>query len=68
MIPNPDWDPLKTLNEIVDNLEDQSQLTLTISQELAKLGRQVKAQNTAIEHMAKYYNVLNQRVKNLEQR
>lgn len=68
MIPNPDWDPLKTLNEIVNNLEQQSQLTLTISQQLNKLRRDIDAQTTAIGHLANYYNKLDQRLKDLEQR
>lgn len=68
MIPNPDWDPLKTLQDLTVNLEEQSYLTLTISQQLNKLRRDINAQNTATSYIVNYYNKLDQRIKDLEQR
>lgn len=68
MFNNPDWDPLQTLNDLTINLEAQSHLTLTISQQLNQLAQQINNQNTAITQIVEYYNVLNRRIAELEQR
>jgi hypothetical protein len=65
---NPDWDPLKTLNDLTINLEAQSHLTLSISQQLNKLAEQINTQNTAITQIVEYYNQLNRRIVELEQK
>lgn len=66
MYNNPDWDPLKTLNDLTINLEAQSHLTLSISQQLNKLAQQINNQNTAITQIVEYYNQLNRRITELE--
>lgn len=68
MFNNPDWDPLKTLNDLTINLEAQSHLTLSISQQLNKLAEQINTQNTAITQIVEYYNQLNRRIVELEQK
>lgn len=66
MFNNPDWDPLKTLNDLTINLEAQSHLTLSISQQLNQLAQQINNQNTAITQIVEYYNQLNRRIAELE--
>lgn len=66
MFNNPDWDPLKTLNELIINLEEQSHLTLTITQQVNKLAQQINNQNTAINQLVQLHNLLNQRISKLE--
>lgn len=66
MYTDPDWDPLKTLNDLIINLEEQSHLTLTISQQVNKLAQQINNQNTAINQLAQFHNLLCQRISKLE--
>ena len=68
MFHNPDWDPLKIINDLTINLEAQSHLTLSISQQLNKLAEQINNQNQAITQIVEYYNVLNRRIAELEQK
>jgi hypothetical protein len=68
MYHNPDWDPLKIINDLTINLEAQSHLTLSISQQLNKLAEQINNQNQAITQIVEYYNVLNRRIAELEQK
>jgi hypothetical protein len=68
MYHNPDWDPLKIINDLTINLEAQSHLTLSISQQLNNLAQQINNQNQAITQIVEYYNVLNRRIAELEQK
>jgi hypothetical protein len=68
MFHNPDWDPLKIINDLTINLEAQSHLTLSISQQLNNLAQQINNQNQAITQIVEYYNVLNRRIAELEQK
>jgi hypothetical protein len=68
MFHNPDWDPLKIINDLTINLEAQSHLTLSISQQLNNLAQHINNQNTAITQIVEYYNVLNRRIAELEQK
>ena len=68
MLHNPDWDPIRTLNDLTINLEAQSHLTLSISQQMNNLVQKINDQNQAITQIVEYYNVLNRRLAELEQK
>ena len=68
MYHNPDWDPLKIINDLTINLEAQSHLTLSISQQMNNLAQKINDQNQAITQIVEYYNVLNRRLAELEQK
>ena len=68
MFHNPDWDPLKIINDLTINLEAQSHLTLSISQQMNNLVQKINDQNQAITQIVEYYNVLNRRLAELEQK
>jgi hypothetical protein len=68
MLHNPDWDPLKIINDLTINLEAQSHLTLSISQQMNNLVQKINDQNQAITQIVEYYNVLNRRLAELEQK
>ena len=68
MYHNPDWDPIRTLNDLTINLEAQSHLTLSIGQQMNNLAQKINNQNQAITQIVEYYNVLNRRIAELEQK
>lgn len=59
MIPNPDWDPLATLNTIITNAEHQSRLTADIT-------RVLNDHAVLINQMTNIVNQLNLRICRLE--
>lgn len=66
MITDPDFDPLRTLNDLAINLEAQSHLTLSISQQLNKCAEQINQQTATITQLVEFYNHLNRRILELE--
>ena len=66
MYSNPDWDPLQTLNDLAENLEQSTELTVMLTTEISRITHQIKKQDQALEHLVRCYNHLNQKLKNLE--
>lgn len=51
MYPNPDWDPLATLNTIITNAETQSQLTRDITKAINDHARSINQLNATINQL-----------------